>query len=113
MKKFLVAVALSFALVGCNTGADEPVGSTEDTYVKTLQQRSSAFDNADEDQLVDAGKQVCTYFDNNGINHTSIITLMDEFVANFGLEVGTMLISESVEAFCPEKSSLINHALST
>jgi len=98
MKKFIAAVLLCTVLVGC--GRDVP--TPEEEYIDNLQRYSDTFDNADEELLIKAGKDICNYFDEFGASDDDMFILGQQLSRSFSERDSAVVIAVAIDSFCPE-----------
>lgn len=110
MRTLVASIVAVLALAGCaQPTADAPEipetssQSPDEYFLETLQEELPQYPVQDEAGLIEAGKGVCTYFEDHGVSMLNLGMLTNEFLAQgFTNEETATIFVISTTAYCPE-----------
>lgn len=127
MKKTIAALmlALTLSVTGCVTVEGGPsetsstsaapapsvpstpdTSATDQTYLTTLSDLLPELFSGDVDEarLIGAGKDICVFFDENGVSRETFVGFVDGFMSDgsFNQEQTTTIMAVAMKSYCPD-----------
>lgn len=109
--KFLAAIVLSLALVGCSdtepvspSPIEQTIPSTDELYVAQLRDDNPSLSDVSDEQLISLGQEICSAFD-RGVTFDEVAQITVD--NGFSPENGGWMIGTAIGAYCPEHEGVI------
>lgn len=103
MKKAIVCLLSIAALSACASPEEAPAATRDEVYLDTLKSKLPQLNDSNDDALIDAGREVCDYFEDFGSSLTSLGILTEQFYAQgFSEQETATIFVVSTTAYCPE-----------